>query len=595
MQTRIAFWKRLLYGLLIGAGVLGALAPFESRLAGLAGAAAIILLGRSLVRERLRTALAWSIAATLSVTLIAFHWVYFGLVNIAGLAPPLAVAGLLVQGLLFQSKIACVLLFGRWLVRKSRLQPLWVFAALGALSDLVLYQLFPWRFGDLMIGGEYVRQLASLGGAHALSFFIFVEAGVVLWLLRIIRQLRRGYRPSPRSLATRRMGLPVALLILAYAWGIWRVQLDESAAKVPGTSGESVRVGMLQPNTGPGFNQHRDDSEFAGRALNLVFNEGLRTVLAGKGRLDLLLIPESAIPFFGTDDAAGNEQIYSPTFHAVVAFLARYGNVDVVYNELVAHPERSGSYFNQATVLSGGSGERAASYRKRRLVPFGEYLPGEATLPWLRDFFAEVSRYIPGKAGEGAGVLPYRFRQSDAERTPLPRLSQDDLVVLDDPAAILGGWPREERLSAEARFSTGGGAFQPLICYEGLFPGLVRDLIREAETPPDFLVNLVNDSWFGDHLENHHHESGARMRAIESDRYLVRASLTGVSTVFDARGFETIAPMEVGARDIRVFIVPRRPAAQTLYLRYGDVPVWGLCAFVLVFAFWRRRSLISKL
>lgn len=609
-----------------GLGVLGALAPFESRLAGLLTAACLILLGRSLARAPFRAALAWALLATLSVGSIAFHWVVAGLVNIAGLSYWAAVPVFIIQALLFHCKVAFVVLAGRWFTRRSRLSFIWIFAGLAAAADLAFYQLFPWRFGDLAIGGDSVRQVASLAGVCGLSAVVFIEAGVILSLLRFVRRRIRGRvaaRPTVSALTA-----PLLLLVAVYGYGFYRLTTPELS---PGGTSQNVagpafaRVGFLQPNTGPGYNEDRDDQAFAGRALNLVFNYGLKTLLAGEGRLDLLILPESAVPFFGTDERPGNEGIYSTTYHAIVAFLARYGDVDVLYNELAAATiDSSGEtdgYYNLATIFNGRTGTRRASYQKRRLVPFGEYVPGEKRWPWLREIFRETSRYVAGEAsGEGrsrpsgeaggtsgeaggaqaeaggaeaaapgsgeprrhvySGALSYGVR-GPGEVSALPGLSQEDLNVLSDAGLVVADWP--------AREVRGQGALQPLICYEGLFPELVRELIRDARQAPDFLVNMVNDSWFGDVLENHHHESGARLRAVESGRYLIRPTLTGVSSVFDSRGREVIAPIEVGAQDVRVFVVPRLPHAWTPYIEYGDWPAWLFVWGVLIFAFWGRR------
>lgn len=604
---RRAALKRAALCLGAGLGVLGALAPFESRLAGLASAACLILLSRGLVRLSFRRALAWSLLATLSVAVCAFHWVIVGLMNIAGLSFWLAVIVFLIQGALFHFKIAFVVLAGRCVLRRTRLSWLWVFPPLAAAGDLWLYQLFPWHFGSLTIGGAFVRQFASIAGVCGLSAVLFLEAGVVVWLARLVRRRIRGYLPANLRAATSAITLPVLMLVAVYAYGAVRVYTPETpAVAAAGANAATVgtattaTIGFFQPNTGPGYNEVRNDQEFAGRALNLVFNYGLQTILAGEGRLDLLVIPESAVPFFGTDDGPGNAGIYSTTYHAVVAFLARYGDVDVLYNELAAVPGEAASqstgvatdatagaalatrhYYNLATIFSRATGTRSASYQKRRLVPFGEYLPGEERWPVLREIFRETSRYRAGASGpDVSSVIAYSLRAPD-QVTSRPRLEQSDLAVLADAAAVTENWPLREARAT--------GYLQPLICYEGLFPDLVRDAVRGAGSPPDFLVNLANDSWFGDVLENHQHETGARMRSIETGRYLIRPTLTGVSSVFDSRGREVIAPIPTGVQDVRVVTVPRLPDAWTVFLGYGDWPVRIFIAGMVVIAFWSRR------
>ena len=456
---RRAALKRAALCLGAGLGVLGALAPFESRLAGLASAACLILLSRGLVRLSFRRALAWSLLATLSVAVCAFHWVIVGLMNIAGLSFWLAVIVFLIQGALFHFKIAFVVLAGRCVLRRTRLSWLWVFPPLAAAGDLWLYQLFPWHFGSLTIGGAFVRQFASIAGVCGLSAVLFLEAGVVVWLARLVRRRIRGYLPANLRAATSAITLPVLMLVAVYAYGAVRVYTPET----PAVAAAGANAGFFQPNTGPGYNEVRNDQEFAGRALNLVFNYGLQTILAGEGRLDLLVIPESAVPFFGKDDGPGNAGIYSTTYHAVVAFLARYGDVDVLYNELAAVPGEAASqstgvatdatagaalatrhYYNLATIFSRATGTRSASYQKRRLVPFGEYLPGEERWPVLREIFRETSRYRAGASGpDVSSVIAYSLRAPD-QVTSRPRLEQSDLAVLADAAAVTENWPLRE-------------------------------------------------------------------------------------------------------------------------------------------------------
>ncbi|WP_082081775.1 apolipoprotein N-acyltransferase [Methylocucumis oryzae] len=94
---------------------------------------------------------------------------------------------------------------------------------------------------------------------------------------------------------------------------------------------------------------------------------------------------------------------------------------------------------------------------------------------------------------------------------------------------------------------TPGGAHQPLltaaglpfitsICYEDAFGVTVADGLEQAA----FLVNVTNDAWFGDSLEPQQHLQMAAMRALESGRYLLRATNTGVSAVINAKG-QTVA------------------------------------------------------
>ncbi len=137
--------------------------------------------------------------------------------------------------------------------------------------------------------------------------------------------------------------------------------------------------------------------------------------------------------------------------------------------------------FNAAALIDP-NGRVEALYDKRRLVPFGEYVPFRHLIP-----FADV---IAG---------PTDFSSADGNRMfTLPHY----------------------------------GHLQLLICYETLFPGSVVS----PGPRPDMLVNLTNDAWFGHTPGPWQHLAQARMRAVEEGIPMVRVANTGISAVFDGAG-----------------------------------------------------------
>jgi apolipoprotein N-acyltransferase len=122
-------------------------------------------------------------------------------------------------------------------------------------------------------------------------------------------------------------------------------------------------------------------------------------------------------------------------------------------------------------------------YDKSHLVPFGEYSPL-------------------------AGLLPVRLAAGGAD------------------GADFGAGPGPTRLQVP-----GLPDFGALICYEVIFPGQVV-----AAPRPRWLVNITNDSWFGDSAGPWQHLAAARLRAVEEGLPLARAAQSGISAVFDAHG-----------------------------------------------------------
>lgn len=152
---------------------------------------------------------------------------------------------------------------------------------------------------------------------------------------------------------------------------------------------------------------------------------------------------------------------------------------DVVVS-LPVRSEQAGKNYNTVLVL----GKQSSLYKKQHLLPFGEYLP-------LQPF----SGYLLNLANIHLG----RFLPGDRE--------QKLLVAADYP-------------------------FLTSICYEDVFAEQSRYKMKEAA----FLVNVTNDAWFGKTLEPYQHMQMARMRALESGRYLLRAANTGVTGVVAPNG-----------------------------------------------------------
>ncbi len=141
----------------------------------------------------------------------------------------------------------------------------------------------------------------------------------------------------------------------------------------------------------------------------------------------------------------------------------------------------TGAYYNSVLGLSAESSD---FYYKQHLVPFGEYMP---------------------------------FRG----------LIENQLKFIQIPLSDFTPGPPDQPLIKAGRHSIGIS-----ICYEDAFPDEIRRVLSNAT----LLVNVSNDSWFGDSIAPHQHLQIARMRALEAGRYLLRATNTGVSAVIDDRG-----------------------------------------------------------
>jgi apolipoprotein N-acyltransferase len=190
---------------------------------------------------------------------------------------------------------------------------------------------------------------------------------------------------------------------------------------------------------------------------------------------------------------------------------------------------------NTAFLVSGqGIEER---YDKIQLVPFGEFVPFAGVIGFVREWAQFVSELEAGSR----------------------------LVVFPGPPAPFG----------------------VVICYEGIFPDLVRGLVTGGAR---LMVNMTNDAWFGRTSGPEQHLAMYPFRAVEHRIAVVRAANTGVSAFIGPSG-RIERRMELFERGTLTDAVPLR-SGWTLYARLGDWPglgSLGLTAFALAGA-WRNRK-----
>jgi apolipoprotein N-acyltransferase len=244
----------------------------------------------------------------------------------------------------------------------------------------------------------------------------------------------------------------------------------------------------------------------------------------------LIIWAENPAPFYFTRDQV---------FRNVVERMARQGRAYVVVNTVV--PLGSGfSEITNSAVVVDPEGHEILQYDKMHLVPFGEYVPAWAFPGKIGKITAEVGNFVPGTS--------YRVAQ------------------------------------------TSEGTIGIFICYEDIFPQLVR---RITLAGAQVLVNISNDTWYGDSAAAFQHLEMARFRAIENHRYLLRATNDGITALIDPYGrVEKQIPRH------RTMVLPANFSYcrdQTFYTKRGDVFAWlctALAAVMVLFGV-RQRSLRS--
>ena len=221
---------------------------------------------------------------------------------------------------------------------------------------------------------------------------------------------------------------------------------------------------------------------------------------------DLIVWPESAVTFFLARE---------PVYRAQIARgLGSTGADLIVGGPHVEDPDPARpEYFNSAFYMTSG-GQVSGRYDKHHLLPFAEYFPLR-TIEFLRRHFEGVRTFTPG----------------DGE-TPL-----------------------------DTRF----GRIATVICFEGIFPELVR---RQMANGAVMLLNLSNDSWLGTGAGPEQHLAMVTLRAVENRTWVVRATTTGVSAIIDPVGRVRARTAISTPAVLRALISPLR--IETIYRLWGD-------------------------
>ncbi|MGQ0722339.1 MAG: apolipoprotein N-acyltransferase [Candidatus Eiseniibacteriota bacterium] len=289
----------------------------------------------------------------------------------------------------------------------------------------------------------------------------------------------------------------------------------------------TVRVALVQPNIG---NAEKWDPELRDGHFQTLAELSRRGVEQGAR---LVAWPETAAPTYLLRDAKWRPFVEGLARELGVPLFCGFPDYQVVEEG----GARRVTYTNSGALIDA-AGELAGRMDKMQLVPFGERMPFSGILPFLdRVDFGEAD-FLPGEG-------PVLFEMPE-------------------------------------------GRFGSLVCFEAIYPDLVR---RHANGGAELLVNITNDSWFGAGTGARQHADMAVTRCVETGCGMARAANSGISLGADPLG-RTFGETALFTRDVAVVDVPLR-RGRTLYCRFGD---WasGLAGVatgaLVVGAFLRRRG-----
>ncbi|WP_119419373.1 apolipoprotein N-acyltransferase [Desertibaculum subflavum] len=493
-------WRRGLLALILGAGLTAAQPPVDLVIMLVPGFTGLCWLLDGARGRRGRFVTVWCFAFGHYLT--GVYWIsesfYVDAERYAWLVPvPLLVLPA-VMALLPAAGFAAAPWPRAALARPFALAAIWL-----AVDWLKAYGLlgFPWNLaGQAWDASTAMLQAYALLGIFGASLLTVLIAAL------------------PATLGTRhgRLAVGAGMVTLAAWWGLgsWRLAVTEIAT-VPGVQLRLVQANIAQQQ------KWLPEERFRNLERQIELSAG------GAATPTHIVWPETAVPFLLDAEPR------------LLQYLAeQLGPETVLLAGALRRspPGQPVQVWNSLHVVQGG--QVLATYDKRHLVPFGEFLPYRPlmSLVGLDRVALSAVDFSAGESGDG--------------RLPVP----------------------------------GAPLARTLICYEAIFPAEVRDGAEGA----GWLVNVTNDAWFGVSAGPYQHLAAARARAVELGLPLVRVAGTGVSAVIDPLG-RFAARLELGTAGTADSPLPAAINGRTVYHRFGDSvfgALWLLCAIA---AFVTRR------
>ena len=355
---------------------------------------------------------------------------------------------------------------------------------------------FPWG----LIGySQYMNlsliQISSITGIYGISFLV-IMANVSL--IHII---------LPTGKKSILISLIIFFLVFLYGSSKMQTKFNEDIG-----SAEGARQGAEGPRKGKLSRRGNEKKQLKVALLQGNINQSKKwnpeveefiykryKTLAKQAKIqnpDLIIWPETSAPSFLLHDKI----LHDKKWLRFIKRLVKETNAYHLIGTLDANLDEKGKLkncFNSAILLSP-DGTILDKYYKIHLVPFGEFVP---FMKFLKLF----------------------------ER-PITKIKN---LITKDYTPLFEFLPNFTKGKKHTVFETQIGKFSVLICYEIIFPELVRKFKTNGA---EFLITITNDGWYGRTAMSYQHTSMAVFRAIENRCYVLRAANTGVSCIIDPVG-----------------------------------------------------------
>jgi len=327
--------------------------------------------------------------------------------------------------------------------------------------------------------------------------------------------------------ASRGIVYPLFFLILTHVYGYFTVEHWKAKEKTLPVK----RIALIQGNT-----PLSPDYELIQRSLENMRTQTLELVknLAQNNmNADLIVWPESSVPLYSFQS--------HPNFRsAVEEVIARSGS-DMIINDIYSERDQHGIFHYNNMWYLDKNRVNDHYYHKIKLLPFGEFMPLGNIFPVLKTIVPAVSNFHRGK----------------------------EFKTIPSPVGVI----------------------IPSICYELLPPKFTYDFFSESGKKAQIIINITNDTWFGNSVENFQHLEASRIRAVEFRLPVVRSTNSGISGYVNTWG-KVINPTGQLVSENRLYFVRVPEGSSTLFSKTGYLPIYIFMNFALILFVYTNRKII---
>jgi len=498
---RLIIYKNFMFSLLAGIFLALSLPNFYIPFAFIIG---YFLFFKFINEEKnLRKLIFYSFITGFVFNLISFYWISYAISHYGGVNSFVSKLVLIIFSVILSIYFVIFATLQKFFIRKYGVNGFFlapfIIVFLEISKEFFPFSGFPWNLNGYMLSyiGSIIN-LSSILSIYGLSFLVLLVSAIFF------------VANEKKSVALLSTGFLLFLAIILFP------EKDISSFE------KKYKIAILQGNINESIKQIQSNSEYWEQVSNIYIN---LIKEASKEKPDLIILPESALPFDFFRDTIMKDYFLQKTKNIKIPMLIGFDSVD--FNS--KYPK----VFNTVILLDKDK-NILGIYRKVKLVPFGEYTP----FPFV--IFSKIFPYLQGYdffPGQETNLLKYK-----------------------------------------------GLSITTLICFEAIFPNFVANFAKDA----NLIVNVSNDAWFGRTSAPFQHLEMARVRAVETGKYLVRATNTGFSAIIAPSGrFEKVS--ELFERQILVEEI-FTSKEKTFWVLYKN---WILGIFILGFialVLWLKRN-----